>query len=80
MFVYLISDFKGRIIGCQFAAYHEVLGRLNTVSLAIEQGLTLEQFINLETCYNPALSPIFDPLIITAEICLKKLKAKNAKT
>jgi NADH oxidase (H2O2-forming) len=80
MFVYLISDFKGRIIGCQIAAYHEVLGRLNTVSLAIEQGLTLEQFINLETCYNPALSPIFDPLIITAEICLKKLKAKNAKT
>jgi NADPH-dependent 2,4-dienoyl-CoA reductase/sulfur reductase-like enzyme len=77
MYVYLISDTKGKIIGCQIAGYHEVLGRLNMVSLAIIQGLTLEEFINLETCYNPALSPIFDPLIVTAEICLKKLKAKN---
>jgi NADH oxidase (H2O2-forming) len=80
MFIHLSSDLQGRIIACQIAAYNEVVGRLNMVSLAIQQGLTLKEFINSETCYNPALSPIFDPLIITAEICLKKLKAKNAKT
>jgi NADH oxidase (H2O2-forming) len=79
IFIYLISNLKGKIIGCQIVGYHEVLGRLNTVSLAIKQGLSLKEFINLETCYNPALSPIFDPLIVTAEICLKKLKVKNAK-
>ncbi|HKK54166.1 MAG TPA: FAD-dependent oxidoreductase [Patescibacteria group bacterium] len=80
IFIYLVSDIKGRIIGCQIAGYNEVLGRLNMVSLAIKQGLTLKDFVNSETCYNPALSSIFDPLTITAEICLKKLKAKNAKT
>ncbi|MCF7794971.1 FAD-dependent oxidoreductase [Patescibacteria group bacterium] len=80
MFVYLISDLKGKIIGCQIAGYNEVVGRLNMISLAIQQGLSLKEFINTETCYNPALLPIFDPLIMAAEICLKKLKAKNAKT
>jgi hypothetical protein len=49
------------------------------VSLAIAQGLSLNELINTETCYNPALSPIFDPVLVAAEICLKKLKAKNAK-
>ncbi|MFP4514681.1 MAG: FAD-dependent oxidoreductase [Parcubacteria group bacterium] len=80
IFVYLISNLKGRVIGCQIAGYNEVVGRLNMISLAIEQGLKLKDLIDVETCYNPALSPIFDPITVAAEVCLKKLKAKNAKT
>jgi len=76
-FVFLIANLKGEIIGAQIAGYSEVVGRLNMLALAIQNRITLKQFVKTETAYNPAVSPIFDPIIVTAEICLKKLEAKN---
>ncbi len=78
-YVYLIADLKGKILGCQMAGYSDVAGNLNMVSLAIKNQLKLEEFIKSETCYNPAVSEIFDPVIVAAELCLKKLKIKNEK-
>ncbi len=68
---------NGEIIGCQIAGYKDIAGRLNMAALAIKQKLTLEELIASETCYNPAIAPIFDPLLLAAEICLKKIKAKH---
>lgn len=73
MRVKLIADQNGRVIGCQIAGYEGVAGRLNTAALAIKQELNLKELISSETCYNPAIAPIFDPLTVAAEICWKKL-------
>ncbi len=76
-FVYLIANLKGEIIACQIAGYSEVVGRLNMIALAIKNKISLKALIKTETAYNPAISPIFDPVILAAEICLKKLEVKN---
>ena len=70
----LISSSAGIIIGGQIIGNEEVVGRLNLISLAIWKKLKIEDLANLETCYNPASAPIFDPMSICAEICLKKIK------
>jgi NADH oxidase (H2O2-forming) len=80
MYVYILASLEGKILGCQIVGYSEVAGRLNMISLAIQNNLSLYQFVNSETCYNPALSPIFDPLVVAAKICIKKIEAKiNSK-
>lgn len=79
IWVRIVADLNGRIIGCQIAGHEEVAGRLNAAALAIKQGLSLDELIQSETCYNPAIAPIFDPLAMAAEICLKKLNFKNGR-
>jgi NADH oxidase (H2O2-forming) len=77
IWVRMVADLNGRIIGCQIAGYEEVAGRLNMSALAIGQGLHLDELLSSETCYNPAIAPIFDPLLMAAEICEKKRKLVN---
>jgi NADH oxidase (H2O2-forming) len=77
MWVSIVADLNGRIIGCQIAGYEGVAGRVNMAALAIKQKLSLDDLISSETCYNPAIAPIFDPLTIAAEVCRKKLDLKK---
>jgi NADH oxidase (H2O2-forming) len=70
----LICNVKGEVIGGQIIGEGEVVGRLDLIALAIQKKVKVEDIAKLETCYNPALAPIFDPLTIVAEICVKKLK------
>lgn len=77
IFVKIITQLNGRIIGCQIAGFEEIAGRLNMISLAIGKGITLKEFIETETCYNPSVTPVFDPLITAAEVCLKKVDFQN---
>lgn len=79
IWVKMIADLNGRIIGCQIAGYEEVAGRLNMAALAIKQRSTLESFLSGETCYNPAIAPIFDPLLVATETCEKKRDLINRK-
>ena len=77
--VKLISDDKATIIGCQIIGYEDVAGRLNMISLAIQKNMTLHDLVKTETCYNPCVAPIFDPVIVAAEICFKKFETKYGK-
>ncbi len=69
----IICNMEGEIIGGQIVGDGEVIGRLDLLALAIQKKVKLDEISKLETCYNPASAPIFDPLTIVAEICLKKL-------
>ncbi|MGM5488429.1 MAG: NAD(P)/FAD-dependent oxidoreductase [Nanobdellota archaeon] len=69
----IVSDTSGKVIGGQFVGA-EVVGRLNLIALAIQKGMHVQELAALETCYNPASAPIFDPVSITAQICLRKLR------
>ncbi|MBW3020006.1 pyridine nucleotide-disulfide oxidoreductase, partial [Candidatus Woesearchaeota archaeon] len=61
----------GIIKGAQIVGYEDVVGRLNLLALAIEKRLKLKDIIDMNSCYNPAVSPVNDPLIMAAEICQK---------
>ncbi len=60
------------ITGCQIVGYEEVLGRLNLIALAVEKRLKIKDLIDMHTCYNPSVSPVFEPLVVAAEILQKK--------
>lgn len=69
----LVCDESGILVGGQIIGHAEVAGRLDLLALAIQKRLNINELAKLETCYNPASAPIFDPITITAEICQKKL-------
>ncbi len=72
--VKLISDKNGKLLGGQIIGREEVAGRMNMLSLAIGQGMTLDDLISTETCYNPASAPINEPVSVAAEIGKKKIR------
>ncbi|MEM4336959.1 MAG: FAD-dependent oxidoreductase [Candidatus Woesearchaeota archaeon] len=75
--VRIVGDEKGSIIGGQIAGESEVVGRLDLLALAIQNKNHLSEIENLETCYNPPSSPIFEPLSIVAGLCIKKILLNN---
>ncbi|MFP4523827.1 MAG: NAD(P)/FAD-dependent oxidoreductase [Candidatus Woesearchaeota archaeon] len=68
----LVCDETGKVVGGQAVGDDEVAGRLDLISLAIRKGVRAGELAELETCYNPASAPIFDPLTIAAGLCAKK--------
>lgn len=70
---------SGVIIGGQIIGHNEVIGRLDMLALAIQKKMNVKDIANLETAYNPASAPIFDPINIVASICQKKLDMMVSK-
>jgi len=71
--VKIICTDKGEITGAQIIGERDVAGRIDLLALAMQNGIGIRKLSNLETCYNPASAPIFDPVTVAAEIALKKL-------
>ncbi|MFP4423946.1 MAG: NAD(P)/FAD-dependent oxidoreductase [Candidatus Woesearchaeota archaeon] len=71
--VKLFCDRSGIVIGGQLIGT-EVVGRLDLIALAISKSMHVRELAELETCYNPASAPIFDPVSIAAQICMKKIR------
>jgi NADH oxidase (H2O2-forming) len=76
--VKLIADHSGRLIGAQLIGEEGVAGRTNFLSLAMQNRMKVEELSRAELGYNPAVSPVIDPITVAADTCLKKLNAKNA--
>lgn len=70
----ILCDSDSKIIGCQIISDVNVSGRINTISIAIEREMTIDELSFVETCYNPGCAPINDPMTITCEILSKRLK------
>ena len=73
----IICDMKGLILGAQILGDEEVVGRIDLMALALQKKCKIDELMKLETCYNPASAPIFDPITIVSEICFKKLNFLN---
>ncbi|NIA10140.1 MAG: FAD-dependent oxidoreductase [Nitrospiraceae bacterium] len=73
IFIKVHADKKGRIIGAQ-AVGPEATQRINKFSLAIQYGLSLQQIMEAETAYAPALAPVIDASSIACEIANRRVK------
>ncbi len=71
--VKLIVDYEGVVVGAQLIGQTEIAGQLNLLSLAIKENMPVKKLANMETCYNPAVVPIFDPMVMCAKIIEKKV-------
>lgn len=72
MDIKVICDADGKIIGCQIIAEERVAERIDTMTLAITEGLDCFDLSNVEFAYAPPVSMVTDPLVIAVEEVSKK--------
>ena len=74
MTVKLVFDRKtGRLLGGQMIGKEGVARRINTLAVALHQGMGVDEIARLDFAYAPPFSPTFDPILIAAEQASKKV-------
>jgi NADH oxidase (H2O2-forming) len=63
-----------RIIGGQVIGGEEVTQRINSLSFAIQQGMTVRELAKADTAYAPPLCETWEPMVLAAEMVLMKLR------
>ncbi|MCK4819750.1 FAD-dependent oxidoreductase, partial [bacterium] len=78
--VKLIVDAEtGRIIGGQSIGEEGAAWRINVVALAIRKGMTIDEFATIELAYCPAISNLYDPLLVAADVAFRRECAAQQK-
>ncbi|MCK5628147.1 FAD-dependent oxidoreductase [Candidatus Bathyarchaeota archaeon] len=62
-----------RLIGAQIVGEEEVTQRINALSFAIQKKMDIQELANADTAYAPPLSETWEPMIVAAEIALRRL-------
>ncbi len=71
----MIGDRKtGKLLGCQMIGKTGVGHRINIVATAIFNGNTAREFSMFDLAYAPPFSPVWDPVLIAANVLSGKLK------
>jgi len=63
-----------KIIGAQIIGGEEVTQRINALSFAIQNEMTIRELAKAETCYAPPVCETWEPMVLAAEIVLRKLR------
>ena len=71
----LVVDKEGqRIVGAQIVGGEEVTQRVNALSFAIQKHMTVRELAKADTAYAPPLNETWEPMVLAAEIALRKLR------
>ncbi|MBW1645507.1 MAG: FAD-dependent oxidoreductase [Deltaproteobacteria bacterium] len=72
--VLVVADRRdGRVLGAQLAGPLDAVKRIDTFAVIIQQGLTLDQVLELDLAYAPPFSPVWDPVLLAARVTRKQL-------
>ena len=63
-----------RIVGGQVVAEEEVTQRINALSFAIQKHMTIQELAKADTAYAPPLNETWEPMVLAAELALRKLR------
>jgi NADPH-dependent 2,4-dienoyl-CoA reductase/sulfur reductase-like enzyme len=70
----IVEKESQRIIGAQVVGGEEVTQRINCLSFAIQQGMTVRELAKADTAYAPPLCETWEPMVLAAEVVLMKLR------
>ncbi len=71
----LVADKEtGKLIGAQIIGGEEVTQRVNALSFAIQNEMTIKELAKAETCYAPPVCETWEPMVLAAEMLLRKLR------
>ena len=74
IFVKVLAHPKtGKILGAQIVGEERVHMRINAFAVAIQAGMTVQEFAQLETAYCPPAAPTVDPITIACEAAKLKM-------
>jgi len=63
-----------KIIGAQIIGGEGVAQRINALSFAIAKEMTVRELAKAETCYAPPVAEAWDPMVLVAQMLLRRLK------
>jgi len=63
-----------RLIGGQIIGGEEVTQRVNALSFAMQKHMTVRELAKADTAYAPPLNETWEPMVLAAEIALRKLR------
>jgi NADH oxidase (H2O2-forming) len=63
-----------KIIGAQIIGGEEVTQRINALSFAIQNEMTIKELTKAETCYAPPVCETWEPMVLAAEMVLRKFR------
>lgn len=70
--VRLVVDAEsGELLGGQVVGREGVARRIDVLATALHQGWTVEELAHLDLAYAPPFSPVWDPLLVAANVALK---------
>ncbi len=67
----------GRILGGQAIGEEGAAWRINVISVAIKNKMTIEDLSKVELAYCPAVSELYDPLLVAADVALRRFSRKR---
>ncbi|MFO8132486.1 MAG: FAD-dependent oxidoreductase [Thermoplasmatota archaeon] len=73
LLVKVLADSHGRLVGAQ-AIGPGATQHVNRFAVAIQHGLTLEQFADVETAYAPLVAPVFDASTVACNIARRRIR------
>lgn len=65
---------SGRLLGGQCIGEEGAAWRVNVISVAIKNRMTIEDFSRIELAYCPAVSELYDPLLVAADVAYRRFK------
>jgi len=63
-----------RLIGAQIIGGEQVTQRINALSFAMQKEMTVRELAKADTAYAPPLNETWEPMVLAAEIALRKLR------
>lgn len=70
----MVNPEDGKIMAAQIVGEQEVHQRVNVFAIAILRGMTVKDFLQLETCYAPPAAPTFDCMTLAVDAAAMRLK------
>ncbi len=70
----VMNQENGRLLGAQMVGNHGVSKRIDVFATALFKKMTVEEISQLDLSYAPPFAPVWDPILIAANIGLKALK------
>ena len=67
----VVDTGSGKLLGGQVVGREGVARRIDVLAAALHRGWTVEDLAGLDMAYAPPVSPVWDPLLVAANVALK---------
>jgi len=71
---YIVEKRSGRLLGAQMTGNEGVAHRIDTLATALYSRMTLDDVARLDLAYAPPFATVWDPILVAANVALKRLQ------
>lgn len=68
----VVEEGSGRLLGGQIVGDEGAGPRIDVLATALHEGMTVEELSRLDLAYVPPIAPVWDPLLVAANVALKE--------